>query len=440
MMFLENKILKKLEKSLGDDSMEFVVLKEKEFEDFSKTSNQASFMQTVELAHLKEDYLKSKIHYVGVRDKKRIIAGAMILEDDTIFHKKKFYAPRGLLVDYHDQELLSFFTTHLKKYIKDCCGFVLTIDPNVIYRVRSSDGEILPDEKADDQAIDNLKELGYRHYGFNIYLDSLQARWAYRMSLDEDYEIKKSRFSKSTRKNIDSCIKKGLLVREGTIDDLEVMTEIFDLTSKRKDFFSRSLEYYKKIYKHMKDLMTIYIAYLDPEVYYNHTKSLLDAELLNNKELENKMKMDNVGNKLLKKKETSDTLLNKYQLELKKAKKFQKDYPSGLDIGCLLSLRSGFEYLTLSSGVLEDYKSFTQKYLMYEHHIKEAYKEGFQYCNFYGITGDFNPQNKYYGIYEFKKGFNGNVIELIGQFELPITRFYFIYQFMKKIRGKIKSR
>ena len=105
----------------------------------------------------------------------------------------------------------------------------------------------------------------------------------------------------------------------------------------------------------------------------------------------------------------------------------------------MLSLRSGQEYLTLSSGVLEEYKSFTPKYLMYEHHIKEAYKEGFKYCNFYGITGDFNPQNKYYGIYEFKKGFNGNVIELIGQFELPITKFYFVYQFLKKIQGIVKK-
>jgi len=419
--------------------MEFTTLTEKEFREFSEKFEQTSFMQTVELAHLKEDYLGSKTHYVGVRDKKKIIAGAMILEDETILHKKKFYSPRGLLVDYHNFELLEFFTKKLKEYIKERGGFVLTIDPNVVYRVRSSDGDIIPSNGADDEAIWNLQKIGYRHYGFNIYLDSLQARWAYRMPLDEDYETKKANFSKSTRKNIDSCIKKGLLVREGTIDDLEVMTEIFDLTSKRKDFFSRSLNYYKKMYHHMKDLMTIYIAYLDPNVYYDHTKNLLEEETKTNQEIEKKMQVDNVGNKLLKKKETSDTLLNKYRLELEKALKFKEEHPNGLDVGCLLSLRSGNEYLTLSSGVLEEYKCFTPKYLMYEHHIKEAYKEGFKYCNFYGITGDFNPKGKYYGIYEFKKGFNGNVIELVGQFDLPVTKFYFLYQFLRKVRDKIKK-
>ena len=417
--------------------MEFKVLTEEEFAEFSRSYPQESFMQTVELAHLKQEY-GSKIHYVGILENKKVIAGSMILEDKTIFSKRMFYAPRGLLVDYHDKKLLTFFTNELKKYIKKQGGFIFTMDPNVVYRVRTSEGELTEEYLPDKESINHLLELGYHHHGFNIYLDALQARWAYRMTLDEDYETKKSRFSKSTRKNIESCIKKGLQVREGTIDDLETMTEIFDLTSKRKDFFSRSLSYYQKMYHHMKDLMTIYIAYLDPEVYYQHTKELLDEELKNNQEIQFKMEHDNVGNKLLKKKETSDKLIDKYRIELEKAIQFKKDNPNGKDIGCLLSLRSGVEYLTLSSGVLEEYKSFTPKYLMYEHHIKEAYKEGFEYCNFYGITGDFDPKNKYYGIYEFKKGFNGNVIEYIGQFELKITNFYSIYKLLKKIKDKAK--
>ena len=65
---------------------------------------------------------------------------------------------------------------------------------------------------------------------------------------------------------------------------------------------------------------------------------------------------------------------------------------------------------------------------------KEAYKEGFEYCNFYGITGDFNPNGKYYGIYEFKKGFGGNVIEYIGQFDLKTSNFYYIYKGLKRIK------
>lgn len=417
--------------------MEFVLLTEEEYRQFLKSNPQASFMQTVELSHLKKE-LGSKIHFVGIKKDNQIIAGSMILEDTTILNKKMFYAPRGLIVDYHDKELLSFFTKELKKYIKKNNGFILTIDPNVIYRVRTSDGDIDDNNKADDESINNLLSLGYKHYGFNLYLDTMQARWCYRISLDEDYESKKVKFSKSTRKNIDFCIKKGLMVREGTIDDLKVMAEIFEITSKRKDFFSRSLEYYQKMYRHMKDLMTIYIAYLDPDTYYKHTLSLLEEAKKNYQTVLDKMEKDMIGSKLINQKETALKQITKYEHELEKAKEFKKNFPNGKDIGCLLSLRSGNEYLTLSSGTLAEYREFTPKYLMYEHHIKEAYKEGFKYCNFYGITGDFDPKGKYYGIYEFKKGFNGNVIEYIGQFELKVTWFYNVYKILKRIKKFIR--
>lgn len=416
--------------------MEFCILTEDEFRNFSKSCPYESFMQTVELAHLKEE-LGSKIHYVGVKEDGNIIASSLMLEDTTILGKKMFYAPRGLLVDYHNKELLTFFTKNLKKYIKKQGGFILTIDPNVIYRVRTSDGEIDKNNPSDNESIQNLKDLGYKHYGFNIYLDSRQARWCYRFTLDQDYESKKVKFSKSTRKNIDFCIKKGLMVREGTIDDLKVMAEIFEVTSKRRDFFSRSLDYYQKMYKHMKDLMTIYIAYLDPNIYYSHTLSLLEEAKKNYQIVLDKMEKDMVGSRLLSQKENALKQIEKYEKELEKATKFKEENPNGKDIGCLLSLRSGNEYLTLSSGVLAEYKQFTPKYLMYEHHIKEAYKEGFEYCNFYGITGDFNPKGKYYGIYEFKKGFGGNVIEYIGQFDLKTSNFYYIYKGLKRIKKLI---
>ncbi len=411
--------------------MEFVILNEEEYRKFYKHCDQASFMQSIELGNLKKEFGQI-VHLVGVKKNKKIVGVTLLLETKTILGRSIFYAPRGLMVDYHDFELLAFFTKELKKYIRSHKGFVLTIDPNVVYRVRTSDGEV--QGEGDNETIDNLKKLGFRHYGFNIYLDSKQARWAYRMALDEEYEVKKSKFSKSTRKNIDSTYKKGLQVRIGTIDDLDVMTEIFDVTAKRKDFFSRSLDYYKKMYKNMRDLMTIYIAYLNPDVYLEHTENLLLEEEKKNLSIAEKLKVDKVGNKLKNQKETSDKLLEKYRLELERAKEFKRENPNGKDIGCLLSIRSGIEYLTLSSGVLVDYKSFTPKYQMYEKHIEDAYKEGFQYCNFYGITGDFDPKNKYYGIYEFKKGFGGNVIEYVGEFELEISAFNKFYKFLRKLK------
>ena len=419
--------------------MEFKVLTEDEFRKFSTKHKYESFMQTVELGNLKKE-LGDIVHYVGVEKENKLVAAALLLEEKSILGKKTFYSPRGFLIDYEDKELLKFFTEELKKYIKKHKGFMLTIDPNVIYRVRTSDGEIINnDEEKNDTLVNNLKDLGYVHFGFNKYLEALQVRWEYRLKLDRPYEEISKDFGKSTRKNIESCYKKGLLVRKGKIDDLPSMEEIFESTSKRKDFFYRSLEYYQKMYKHMHDLMTIYIAYLDPDIYLSHSEELLKEEEKNREEIEKKMETSCIGNKLLHQKEVSDNLIAKYKEEVEKAKKFKEEYPNGKDVGVLLSMKSGDEYLTLSSGILEEYKNFTPKYALYDYHIKDAYEMGYKYVDFYGITGDFDKSNKYYGIYEFKKGFNGNVVELVGQFSLKVTSFYDTYNALKKLKHKIKK-
>ncbi len=414
--------------------MEFVTLNEKEFASFTKKYPLSSFMQTIELGHLKE-HQGLKVHYVGVREGKKIVAATLMEEHPSILGKTWFYAPRGLLVDYHDTQLLTFFTEELKKYIKERKGFRLIIDPNYIYRTRSSEGDLRDPDDKDDEAFQNLISLGYVHFGFNKYLEAMQVRYAYRLKLDKPYEEIKKTFSKSTRKNMDSCYKKGLRVRKGTIDDLPIMEELFENTARRKEFFFRDLAYYKEMYQYMGNLMTIYIAYVDPKTYLDCAKEQLKNEEDNYQVILKKMETGMVGAKLKSQKETGEHLLEKYKEEVNKAKQFKKDYPEGKSIGCLLSLRSGNEYLTLTSGSLAEYHSFTPKYALYDQHIQDAYQEGFKACNFYGISGNFTKENNpFYGLYEFKKGFGGEVIEYIGQFTLPVTGFNSVYNFLKKFK------
>lgn len=418
--------------------LEFVNLTKKEYQKFFEKHELSSFMQTIQLGNLKEE-LGDIVHYVGVKQNNKVVAASLILEQNSFFKYKTFYAPRGFLIDYHNKELLEFFTKQLKKYVKERKGFRIIIDPNLVYRFRNNDGSIMSDNNKDDIAFNNLLDLGYKHFGFNIYIETLQARWGYRLKLDKPYEELKKNFSKSTRKNIESCYKKGLQVRRGTINDLDSMTELFDSTAKRKDFQSRSLAYYKKMYEHMSDLMNIYIAYIDPATYIKSVKDNLEKEQQNNQEILKKMETSIVGNKLKIQKDTSDNLIKKYKNELKEAELFKKNNPNGKDIAALLSLKSGKEYLTLSSGSLEEYRKFTPKYAMYDYHIKDAYEMGYEWIDFYGISGCFDKNDRFYGIYEFKKGFGGNVIELIGQFELKVTNVYNIYNFLKKIKNIIKK-
>ena len=418
--------------------MKFVELTEDEFQKFADTHEQESFFQTKEIAHLRESY-GSKIYYLGVKKGKKILAAAMFSVTKTFANKYTFYAPRGFLLDYDDKELLSFFTSELKRYCKKRNGLMIKIDPNVIYRVRGNDGNIISDNYTNDKAINNLKRIGYKHFGFNTDIVNTQSRWNIRVELNKDYEELKKEFSKSTRKNIEATYKKGVQVRKGTIDDLESMEEILIKTAERKNFNYRSLEYYTRMYNLLGNKVQIYIAYLDPKVYLASSLELLKNEEDNNKKICDKMEKDNVGSKLINQKSTSDKLLEKYRNEVKEAEQFRKEYPNGKDIGVLISLKSGQEYLTLYSGILVEYKKFTPKYAMYNEHILDAYKYKIPYVNFYGISGIFDPKDENYGMYEFKRGFGGNVIELIGEFTYPISIYYYIYTLLRKIKIFIRN-
>ncbi|MDD6224252.1 MAG: peptidoglycan bridge formation glycyltransferase FemA/FemB family protein [bacterium] len=418
--------------------MRFETLTEEEFRNFAKNHEQASFFQTVETAKLRSIY-GSKIHFVGVKRREKIVAATMLTETITFLGKKTFYAPRGFLIDYHDLVLLKFFTEELKKYLKDKNPLQIKIDPNVLYQMRANDGSVMEQSEKDDLTIRNLKQVGFQHYGFNTDFIYTQSRWNVRLELNQGYEELKKRFSKSTRKNIDATYDKGVRIRKGTFADLESMEDILIKTAERKQFEARSLEYYKDMYQCLGSMMNIYIAYLDGDIYVNSTKALLDKEETHLKEILDKMKKDMVGNKLKNQKETSERLIEKLKKELEEAIAFQKENPKGKDIGVLISVESGLEYITLYSGILVEYKKFTPKYLMYDAHIRDAYTKSIPYVNFYGISGVFDPKDKDYGMFEFKRGFGGNVVELIGEFSCPMSFCYYLYIGLRNIKRKIRD-
>ena len=417
--------------------MNFVELTENEYYDFVSNNKQESYMQTIELKRFKENS-GIKCYLLGVKEDEKVIAATLLYSIGSFLGGKRFYSSRGFIIDYNSKELLNFFTKEISKYLKKLGGISLTIDPNIIYRIRNSNGEEINSIK-NDLVINNLKDVGFKHFGFNNYFETLQVRWVYRVELKDSYEELKKEFTKSTRKNIEAVENDGILVRKGTVDDLESLSLIFDETAKRDGFNTKGYEYYKKMYENMGSLINVYIAYIDTKFHYEKVKEKLNKEEENNRIVEQKMKVDMVGSKLINKKSTSDKLIDKYKRELEDAKELIEKYPDGKDIGALISIKSGNEYISLSSGTLTDYKKFNPKYALYDAHIKDAFEQGYKYVNFYGIAGDFDSHNKYYGIYEFKKGFNGNVIEYVGEFTLGLSLKYTIFNLLKKIKKIVRN-
>ncbi|MDD4036005.1 MAG: peptidoglycan bridge formation glycyltransferase FemA/FemB family protein [Bacilli bacterium] len=423
--------------------MKFRELTQSEFSSFASKHNQSNFYQTVAWGKLKE-INNWQYYFVGVTDDKDNIIGASLLLSKKIISKyKMFYAPRGFLIDYSDYDLVSFFTSEIKKYLRSKKGIFIKIDPHVIYKERDKNGAIIEGGIDNTPIYKSLLKLGYQHYGFTNYFDeTLQMRWLFRLPLNKDLEKIVNDYSKSTKKNIEIANRKGVEVKVGTINDVKQMYAMLEQTANRRHFKNRDVTYYEHFYRFFAGDMVIYLATINPELYFKNTSVFLEREEKNNQEIVGKMNKEKVGRKLLNNKKVSDDLIEKYKQELIESQEMK----GKVLIGCLIAIKSGNEYISLLSGTDTNYKQYNPKYALYDAYIRDAKKHNFEYANFYGISGDFDENGTDYGIYEFKKGFQGEIVELIGEFDLIINKLYYcaytvlfkLYSQYKKLRIKLK--
>ena len=76
-------------------------------------------------------------------------------------------------------------------------------------------------------------------------------------------------------------------------------------------------------------------------------------------------------------------------------------------------------------------------FLMQYEMIKNSIEESHSIYDFRGVSGDLNENNPLYGLYKFKKMFNGDFIEFIGEYTLiNDKKIYFLF---KKIFPKFKE-
>ena len=191
-----------------------------ELEKFALTTDEATFHQTRGWAKLKEH--NGWRHYVvGLYDEDKIKGAALLLAKRVpIVKKYMFYSPRGFLIDYHDYNLLKEFTEEVKKFAKVKGGIFIKIDPYVMYKQRDINGDLVKDGIDNSDTIDNLKKLGYKHFGFNLMQDSLQPRWMHTITVKDRTldDVMKDMDSK-TRQILRKNERLGVKVREITRDE-----------------------------------------------------------------------------------------------------------------------------------------------------------------------------------------------------------------------------
>lgn len=408
--------------------MKFDILSKEEFTTFVDSHYTKNFFQTTMMQdRMEKDGIET--YLVGVKKGKKVIAASLLACNGTNFMGKKVYeAYKGFILDYNDKELVKFMTEEVTKFLKDKNALKLIIDPYIPNVSRDTDANIV--DGIDNRWVDEyLKSLGYKYNE-----DGAQVKWVYCLDIDgkTDKEVFNG-FKNNTRNYINKTINKYKLnVRTLTKEQLSEFKQITSDTCDRRSFADKSLKYYENMYDCFGDKVTFKICELNCDTYIE----VLEDEI---KEYSRKVEelSDSSSNK--KKKEEMRKNIASNEKRIEEAKKLKEEKGNVIPLSAAMFMLYGDEIVYLFSGSYAEYMSYFGQYRLQWEIIKYAADNGYKRYNFYGIRDVFDPKGKDYGVYEFKKGFNGYVEELLGSYSLDISPLAKVYNILHTIKKKIKK-
>ncbi len=406
-----------------------MILKEltnSEFARFTDYYNIHSVYQTKEYAFVMNNQNFESV-FLGLVDEKGQILAASLILIDKIHNFKYAYAPRGFLIDYHNFELLELFTKEIKKYLGKRNVIAIKLNPYLLRYTHEPWNRLIRKDTNYDLCLDHLKQLGYRHLGYNHFFESLKPRYEAVISLDLPYYQLFRNIRKEFRTKIRSAEKRGLQMHLGNENDLQYLY----LHTQKK--YPRDLKYFKDCYhffssNHMVDFYYIKLdvaTYLSAITKEYHNQDKICATLT--------QKLVDVSHtskeKYLNQKIAADQLFNQYKKELIYATNLLKEQPNGIVIASALVVTNQKEAYLLMDGYDTKYKRLNAKHLLIWKLCEKYSKEGYHTFNLGGVTNLDLPKNPYHGLNDFKIGFHATIKEYMGDLELVTNNtLYFMYK------------
>ncbi len=419
--------------------MEFIEnLEKKEYEEFVEKNKHNHFMQSYDFGQIRKD--KGFIpHYVGLKDKDKLVCSALLLEKKLVFGYSYLYSPRGYVIDFDDKELIKEFTLKLKEYAIKLKAIFVKVDPGIKLHNIDKNGNIL--EGLDNhKLVSFLESLGYKHLGYNLGFEHEQPRFTFRIDLDKEWEEVYQGMHPTTRKILNKGNQYNLDLYIGDEKDIDDFYITMKETSKREGIIQAPVKYYLDFYKTFnKDgLSDLYIVKANikkvSKIFTDKIKELEERKIsFNSDKYKNKDKLQNkikeIDNQLIK--------LNK---ELEKLKDIKE---KEVVLSSIITVKYGDKVWTVHGGNNSVLMELNANYLLYYTIMKDAYDAGYKVMDCFGTCGIFEPDksNPIFGIHSFKKRLGGEYTEFIGEFDLVVKPFmYFMFTKLIPIYRNIMKR
>lgn len=377
-----------------------------EFKEFANTHFIGNFHESINYALIKaEEGFEYEFIAYGADD----IVGAALILYKKIGSVYFGYSPRGFLIDYSNDYLLEDFTNKIKEYYKNRNFAFIKINPEIAIAKLNKDTMNF-EYNENYKIIDMLTKNGYKKLKNNMNFESLLPRVNAIIKLDGyDY----NNLSKNTRNKVKKGIRKGLILEKANPDKLNIFYKFIKNKINRDEYYYN--DFYNVFSKTLDvDLMLVKVDY---KAFLINAQEAYNEELRRNASFNNKLITNNNAN-AINAKMNSDKALLSYKNDIAEA---SKNLNTGLEtyVAGALVIKHQNRVMIQISGFNKAMSRFSPNYFLYYALIK-YYQQEYKYLDLNGITADLSKENHYYGLNRFKMGFNPDVYEYIGEFDLVI--------------------
>ena len=343
--------------------------------------DRSTILQSWEWSQLKSQYGWKPDYYIKEDSSGKPEAAALILSREQQIIKfgpivKVLYIPHGPLLDWNNSDIVKMTLEYLKKYSKDQNAAYIKVDPQLIMSEGIDENDV---KSVGNNSV--VQEL-FEKSGWEYSKQQIQFKNTFWVDLSHSEDKLLARMKQKTRYNIRLAEKKGVVVKQGTINDLDLLYEMYAKTSLRDGFIIRPKEYYLNLWR-------------------TFIKAGMAIPLI--AEVENE------------------------------------------PVGALLLFHFNQKSYYLYGMSRDIHREKMPNYLLQWEAIMLSKSLG---CNIYDLWGApdvFNPSDRMWGVYKFKEGLGGKVVQTLGAYDYRTSKLaYTIIQealpklqsITRKIRGK----
>lgn len=157
---------------------------------------------------------------------------------------KVVYVSKGPAMDYRDVELAGQVLGELERRARRFGVVWLKIDPDVI----AATG--LPNSPNDQsREAGRAVEATLRKRGWRFSDSQVQFRNTLTINLSQSEDGILAAMSGNTRRKIRVAGKKGIVIRQATVDDLPLLYRLYQITGERDKFLIRPFDYYRRAWE-----------------------------------------------------------------------------------------------------------------------------------------------------------------------------------------------